>query len=100
MLCKHCGRPVSYDEMGLNKKLIRRDAEEFFCLCCLSKKLNVSEERLREKTEEYRRAGCLLFAQREKERTSRLTNVPFCDILFKKGEYYGKSSEKGNSGRP
>ena len=39
MLCKHCGRPVSYDEMGLNKKLIRRDAEEFFCLCCLSKKI-------------------------------------------------------------
>ena len=70
MLCKHCGRPVSYDEMGLNKKLIRRDAEEFFCLCCLSKKLNVSEERLREKTEEYRRAGCLLFAQREKENES------------------------------
>lgn len=70
MLCKHCKRPVSYDEMGLNKKLIRRDAEEFFCLCCLSKKLNVSEERLREKTEEYRRAGAFYSHSGKRERVA------------------------------
>ena len=37
MLCKHCGRPVSYDEMGLNKKLIRRDAEVFLPVLSVKK---------------------------------------------------------------
>ncbi len=64
MTCKKCGAPVSYDEMGLNKKLVRRNAAEFLCLPCLAAKLDVSEARLREKTEEYRKAGCLLFAQK------------------------------------
>lgn len=67
MYCKRCGRPVSYDEAGLNKKLIRRDASEFLCLACLADRFGVTEERLREKTEEYRKSGCLLFVQGERK---------------------------------
>lgn len=63
MNCTKCGAAVSYDEAGLNKKLIRRDLTEFLCLKCLSEKLDVPVSRLQEKTEEYRAAGCLLFAQ-------------------------------------
>lgn len=61
LVCKNCRSPVSSDEAGLTKKLVRRDATEFFCLPCLAKKFDVSEERLKEKIEEFRAAGCLLF---------------------------------------
>jgi uncharacterized protein YlaI len=61
MNCKVCGKSVTYDETGLTKKLIDRGATQFLCLSCLAKMFDVSESRLKEKTEEYRRAGCLLF---------------------------------------
>lgn len=71
MRCTDCGAPLSYDEIGLTKKLVRRDAQNCFCLPCLAKKFDVPESRLREKTEEYRAAGCLLFVQPEGLKGSR-----------------------------
>ena len=49
MNCPLCGKSVSYDEIGLNKKLLRRDAAEFLCLRCLAEKLDVPGARLEEK---------------------------------------------------
>lgn len=61
MLCKACGKPISRDELGLSKKLLGRATTDGYCIDCLSRKLNVDEARLREKIEEFRRAGCTLF---------------------------------------
>ena len=63
MNCPLCGKSVSYDEIGLNKKLLRRDAADFRCLRCLAEKLDVPAARLEEKIGEYRSSGCLLFAK-------------------------------------
>ena len=59
--CKKCGKVLSYDEIGIHKKMINRGATEFFCLACLAAYTNSTEERLRERIEHIRRQGCLLF---------------------------------------
>ena len=59
-----CGKPLTYNEMGLSKKFLADG--EALCLQCLSVRLNVSEKRLKEKIEEFLRAGCKLFVA-EKE---------------------------------
>lgn len=74
MKCFHCGSDVSYDEIGLNKKLIARDADKFLCISCLAREFGVSKERLTEKIEEWREMGCMLFAQRERTHFSRPEN--------------------------
>ena len=61
MNCVQCGRALSYDEHGLNKKF--NAGGGFACIHCLAQKLDVSVERLKEKMEELRRAGCLYFTQ-------------------------------------
>lgn len=64
MQCILCGASVSFDEAGLNKKLLGRDTKSFLCLTCLAKRFGVTQERLQEKIEEYRRMGCLLFTSK------------------------------------
>ncbi len=59
-----CGKELSFNEMGLSKKFLA--GGEKLCLHCLSRRLDVSEERLKEKIEEFLRAGCKLFVA-EKE---------------------------------
>lgn len=61
MTCVRCAATLTYDEGGLNRKF-NADAGTL-CIHCLAQKLNVSETRLKEKMEEYRRAGCLYFSR-------------------------------------
>lgn len=63
MNCARCGRPLSYNEIGLNKKFNANSAA--LCVGCLSEKLDVSEARLREKIAEFLAAGCLMFVKEE-----------------------------------
>lgn len=59
--CRGCGSSLSKDEIGLTKKLLDMKAKEFFCFSCLAEYLEVEEEFLREKVEEFRDEGCTLF---------------------------------------
>ena len=34
--CRKCGKTLTYDEIGIHKKMINRGATEFFCLACLA----------------------------------------------------------------
>lgn len=63
MNCAQCGRGVTYDECGLNRKF--NAGKDTFCIRCLAKRLDVTEERLKEKIEEFRKAGCLYFTRTE-----------------------------------
>lgn len=56
-----CGKSLDRDDIGATKKLINRGAEEFFCVDCLAEHFGVTTERIREKIEEYKAAGCTLF---------------------------------------
>ena len=60
--CYVCGKsPLSKDEIGLTKKIIDRKAKRFFCLPCLAEYLEVTEEELLAKIEDFKNEGCTLF---------------------------------------
>ena len=59
--CRECGNLLSKDEVGLTKKLLDMKAKDFFCFSCLAEYLEVEEEFLREKVEEFKNEGCTLF---------------------------------------
>ena len=61
-LCEICGRELSSDEVGLNKKLISRAAVKFLCKTHLAEKFGCGEELLDLKIRQYREIGCLLFS--------------------------------------
>ena len=60
--CYVCGKsPLSKDEIGLTKKLIDKKTTNFYCLSCLAESLEVTEEELLVKIEEFKEEGCTLF---------------------------------------
>jgi len=60
--CYVCGKqPLSKDEVGLSKKLIDKRTNIFYCLSCLAENLEVTEEELLAKIEEFKEEGCTLF---------------------------------------
>ena len=60
--CYVCGKqPLSKDEIGLSKKLIDKKTTKFYCLSCLAEQLEVTEEELLAKIEEFKQEGCTLF---------------------------------------
>ncbi len=60
--CISCGKmPLEKNEVGINKKLLGESVGKFFCLSCLSDYLDVSEEDILAKIEEFKASGCKLF---------------------------------------
>lgn len=59
--CYQCGSVLSYNEIGLHKKLLGRASVQFLCITCIGKEFRVSEELLRQKIEDFKQMGCLLF---------------------------------------
>lgn len=59
--CMKCGRPLSYDEVALHRKLINRGSTEFMCITCLGEYFKVSEDTLRERIKYFKETGCTLF---------------------------------------
>ncbi len=60
--CLQCGRPLQPDEIGLTRKMISRGTDRFFCLSCLARRFEVTEDVLQEKIREFREMGCTLFS--------------------------------------
>lgn len=60
--CYVCGKQgLSKDEIGLTKKLISKNTDKFYCMPCLAEYLEVTEEELLAKIEEFKEEGCTLF---------------------------------------
>lgn len=53
--------PLSKDEIGINKKLLGEQAENFYCMDCLADYLEVETQDLLDKIEEFKEEGCKLF---------------------------------------
>ena len=60
-VCKRCGKFLSNDEIGLTRKMICREAAEFFCIDCLAEQFRWTPQLLEEKIRQFRRMGCALF---------------------------------------
>jgi uncharacterized protein YlaI len=60
--CISCGIVVEgKDTIGMNKKLLGRNIQRFYCMDCLAAYLDTTVEDLLEMIEEFRNAGCGLF---------------------------------------
>jgi len=60
--CLACGKaPLSKNEIGINIKLLGEHLTKYYCLPCLSDYLEVSEQDILDKIEEFRDEGCKLF---------------------------------------
>ena len=60
--CVMCGKDhLDKDTIGINKKLLGKDIENFYCLDCLAEYLGCSVDELLEKIEEFKEEGCKLF---------------------------------------
>lgn len=63
--CFKCGRRLTGDEIAVYRKLVDRMAGEFMCKSCLAAYFEVSEQKIDQKIEQFKRNGCLLFVQSE-----------------------------------
>lgn len=60
--CISCGKNnLSNNEIGINKKLLGDDLENFYCLDCLAEYLEVTTQDILDKIEEFKEEGCKLF---------------------------------------
>ena len=60
--CVICGKnELNKDTIGINKKLLGTDINNFYCMECLAEYLECTVEELLEKIEEFKEEGCTLF---------------------------------------
>lgn len=60
--CIGCGEDLlEKDTIALNRKLLGRNIDKFYCLECLANYLEVTIDELNEKIEEFKDQGCTLF---------------------------------------
>ena len=62
--CSICGRELTKDESGLNKKILDGDIKRgiWMCLTCTAEYLECDDGDLGEKIEEFKSQGCKLFS--------------------------------------
>ncbi|HBJ1650351.1 TPA: phosphoadenosine phosphosulfate reductase family protein [Clostridium botulinum] len=59
--CLDCGKKIKKDDVALSMKYYGRNIENFKCIKCLSKDLNVTTKELKVKIQEFKDDGCVLF---------------------------------------
>ena len=59
--CCLCENKLDKDAIGLNKKLLGRKLNKFFCIDCLAAHIDISVEDLYEKIRDFKDQGCTLF---------------------------------------
>lgn len=60
--CVMCGKmDLEKDTIGINKKLLGLDIQNFYCMDCLAEYLECSVDELLDKIEEFKEEGCTLF---------------------------------------
>ncbi len=60
--CVSCFKEnLEKDTIALNKKLLGKNIDHFYCLECLADYLNVTVDDLLDKIEEFKEEGCELF---------------------------------------
>ncbi len=60
--CVSCGKEsLERNEIGINKKLLGEQIENFYCMNCLAEYLGASVQDIMDKIEEFRDQGCKLF---------------------------------------
>lgn len=63
LLCENCQSSLCNDEIALNLKLRSRSVGTFFCLKCLSHRMDCPKEKLTQMAAFFRENGCELFTR-------------------------------------
>ena len=60
--CIACGKEkLTRNEVGINKKLLGENVENYYCMDCLAEYLDVTTQDIIDKIEEFKDEGCNLF---------------------------------------
>ena len=60
--CVACGKtPLVKNEVGINKKVLGEQTNDFYCIDCLAEYLEVTVQDILDKIEEFKAEGCKLF---------------------------------------
>ena len=60
--CVICGKTdIDKDTVGINKKLLGENIQNFYCIDCLAEYLECTVGELLDKIEEFKAEGCKLF---------------------------------------
>jgi biotin operon repressor len=60
--CVICGKEnLDKNTIGINKKLLGTDIENFYCIDCLADYLGCTSQDIMDKIEEFKDEGCKLF---------------------------------------
>ena len=59
--CKSCGIELQKDWIALHRKLLDKNAQEYYCISCLADTLGCEVTDLETKIEEFKEQGCILF---------------------------------------
>lgn len=60
--CVSCGKKdLDKNTIGINKKLLGENVEEFFCIECLAAYLDCTVQDILDKIEEFKESGCTMF---------------------------------------
>ena len=54
-------RPLSKNEIGINKKLLGMKSKNFYCIECLANFLEVEPQDILDKIKDFKNDGCKLF---------------------------------------
>ena len=60
--CVICGKEhLEKDTIGINKKMLGENIDNFYCMDCLAEYLGCTVQELWDKIEEFKEEGCKLF---------------------------------------
>ena len=60
--CVICGKKdLEKDTVGINKKMLGENIDNFYCMDCLADYLGCTVQELLDKIEEFKEEGCKLF---------------------------------------
>ena len=60
--CVICGKEhLEKDTIGINKKMLGENIDNFYCMDCLAEYLGCTVQELLDKIEEFKEEGCTLF---------------------------------------
>ena len=60
--CVFCGKKhLEKDPIGINKKMLGENIDNFYCMDCLAEYLGCTVQELLDKIEEFKEEGCKLF---------------------------------------
>lgn len=59
--CCDCEKILTKDEIGMSRKMLGKDTDNYFCLECMAEYLDTTIEELLDRIEMFKEEGCTLF---------------------------------------